>query len=194
MAKYAKFRQPQKIHPIAYIIGVIFLALIAVVIIFTVPSKSKKFYSEYSSAQLQTEQFDQNLLISKEHLYKKINLKDLEKKIDSKNLVIVYMGGTWCSTCLNEVGIYSSELETNENLLEIAKNIYYLEVPETKELKGLEEFIEKYELSENLSYPQLLSFYNGKLVKAKYVPGIQQLKDIKTTVWKYYNSVLEEVK
>ena len=40
MAKYSKFKQ--KVHPIAYVIGVLFLALIAVVIIFTVPSKSEK--------------------------------------------------------------------------------------------------------------------------------------------------------
>lgn len=191
MAKYSKLKN--KVHPIAYVIGVIFLALIAVVIIFSVPKKSEKMYRDYYNAQIKVQQFNPELLMTKEHLYKNINVKDLEKKIDSKDLVIVYIGGTWCATCLNEVAIYSSELKKNEELLAKAKNIYYLEKPETKELKGYDDFVEKYELGE-LSYPALLSFYNGKLVEVKYIAGQPQPKDIRTAVYVYYNKLYNEVK
>jgi thiol-disulfide isomerase/thioredoxin len=191
MAKYSKIKS--KVHPIAYIIGAIFLAIIVVVIVVSVPKKSEQFYRDYFNAQIKDQNFNQESLITKDHVYKSTNVADLEKKIDSKELVIVYIGGTWCSSCLNEVAIYSSELEKNEELLAKAKNIYYLEKPETKDLKGLNEFAEKFELGE-LTYPTLLSFYNGKLVEAKYYPGGQTAKDIKTAVYLYYDKLLKEVK
>lgn len=192
MAKYSKFKT--KIHPLTYIIGVIFLALIAVVIIFSVPKKSEAMYRDYYNAQIRTEQFNQELLMTKDHLYKTISVASLEKEVDSKGLVIVYVGGTWCSNCLNEVSIYSSELEKNEELLAMAENIYYLEKPKDKEIKGFNELLEKLELDPVTSYPALLTFYNGKLVETKYVVGAQEPKGIRTTVALYFDKVLAEVK
>lgn len=196
MAKYSKFKQ--KVHPIAYVIGVLFLALIAVVIIFTVPSKSEKIYRDYSNAQKGVEQFQQELIMDKNHLYKSVSVKTLEEKIESKKLVIVYIGGTWCPTCLNEIAVYSRELkkEQYKELLDKAENILYLELKssETKDVKGLDEFFEKYEVENVLDYPMLLSFYNGKLIDAKYTPGPQRPIDIITTVSLYYDKLLEAIK
>lgn len=192
MAKYSKFKT--KVHPLSYVILAILIALVAVVVIFSVPSSKTKIYNEYYQTQIKTEQFNGELIIEKDHVFTKINVKDLEKKIEQKGLVILYIGGTWCPYCLNEVGIYSSELKKNEELLEKSPNIFYLAKPADKDIEGLAELFEKLGAKEPTTYPTLISFYDGKPVEAVYTIGSQEPKEIKTTVRNYFDKVLEEIK
>lgn len=192
MAKYSRFKT--KIHPLTYVIGLILVALVAVVIIFSVPSEKQKIYNEYYQKQIRTEQMTQEQLIDKDHVYKNITVSQLESKIDSKELVVVYIGGNWCPVCVKEVGIYSSEFKKNEELLAAAKNIFYLKKHQDKDIKGLEQLAEKLEFDNPKSYPTLLSFYDGKLIDVKYTAGAEDAKTIKTNVLLYFDQVLQATK
>lgn len=188
MPKYSRFKS--KIHPLAYVIGVLLLAIVVAVIVMSIPSEKQKIYNEYYQKQIITEQFSADLVIDKDHLLKSTTVKALESKIDSKDLVIVYIGGNWCPVCVKEVGVYSKELKKNEELLEKAGSILYLQKNADKEISGLKELAEKFKFDEPKLYPTLLSFYNGELIDVKYQVGGEAPIDIRTNVRNYFDDVL----
>ena len=161
MPKYSRFKS--KIHPLAYVIGVLLLAIVVAVIVMSIPSEKQKIYNENYQKQIRTEQFSAELVIDKDHLLKSTTVKALESKIESKDLVIVYIGGNWCPVCVKEVGVYSKELKKNEELLE-KQVVFIIFKNADKEISGLKELAEKFKFDEPKLYPTLLSFYNGELV------------------------------
>lgn len=192
--KYSKFKS--KIHPLTYVIGALFVVVVIIAIVLSVPSSKDKFYRSYFNTQVRTQEFNPELLIERDHLYKTVNVKKLEKHIESDEVVIVYIGGTWCPYCLNEVNVYHSELKKNEELFEKAGNILYLEKSDpSKDIKGLEALFEKLEIEEVPSkFPTLLVFINGELAEATYSSGTQQPESIRTAVRDFYDEVLSEIK
>ena len=191
MAKYSKFKT--KIHPITFIIAAIFLIVIVILAITAIPSDQDKIYNEYYQQQIRTQDFNGELLIEKDHLYKSVKVDELKNKISNDDLVIVYYGASWCPNCLNEISVYDSELRKNETLFEMSPNIFYLKKLDTEHAKGFEELAEELAFDIPVITPALLIFYQGQLVEATYVVGTQQPKDIRTAVRAFYNEVLKEI-
>lgn len=188
--KYSKIKS--KIHPIAYIIGAIFIILIIIAIVAFRPSASEKIQKSYQDEQIKLEGATNDMLLSKDHVFRKASLEDIDRRIQAKNLVIVYEGATWCETCLKEVQTYSEEFKKNEKIQEIAEKILYLEIPEEKELSGLKEFEERYGIKDSGHYPKLRAYFNGELLDVTYVPG-QQGAELKTRVRDFYNEVFDKI-
>jgi len=104
MAKYYNKLQP-KLKPWPFIvIGAILLAFVLLVVLLT-PSKQERFYNAYTQSGAE---------ITKDHPFVELSYKELGKKIENEEKLIVYFGNTSCQVCLSEIKYYESEFVSQE--------------------------------------------------------------------------------
>ncbi|MDO5026561.1 MAG: thioredoxin family protein [Tissierellia bacterium] len=88
--------------------------------------------------------------------FKKVDIKELNEKVDNKDDFVVYLGRKTCPFCLKLV----PDLE--DIMKELGQDTYYLDVEETN--KEMDAFFDKY----NLEYvPSLLVFKQGQAEEVK---------------------------
>lgn len=156
-----QIKQKQKIHPVTYILLVIFIALFTTVIILSIPNQKHKFTNNVS-IQLskhdlkQVSQEDKNIyyLSQNDNKFENINVNSLYNNIknvkNNQDLFLVYTGKLTDLETLKQFGVINKvfsaytqkdykltgsdvNIEVNQKLLDATKGkIYYLEALEKK--------------------------------------------------------------
>lgn len=145
------------------ILGII--AMIVAVIIMIQPSAKEKFYDTWS-AKLS----DSDTALATDHIYSKISLSDLGKKVkNSDEYIYVFYGTEQDSTCVSNIELFNATAQS----FKITK-IYYLNADfvydeENKTTRSFQLEIDEKEAKVNsqcdfFNYPSLWVFHNGDLV------------------------------
>lgn len=150
--RYKKI-QP-KLKPLPFvIIGVIIVAIVLLVV-FLKDTPKEKFYKEYYSYGA----YD----LKEDHVFKEINFKTFNKKLNANEKMLVYFGVQTCQSCVTEVPIYNKEFNSEElSLGKNFKNIYYVNTSKLKE-KDLNKLVTKYGYS--ATSPLFLYFEEGEVL------------------------------
>ena len=88
--------------------------------------------------------------------FKKVDIEELNAKIDKKEDFVVYLGRKTCPFCVKLVP------DLNEIMKDLGQDTYYLDVEETN--KDMDAFFEHYKLE---YVPSLLVFKQGKASEVK---------------------------
>ena len=165
MSKYSKAK---KVQP-GIIIGIIsFFVILVALIMILAPSNEQKIFNNYISADA-TLKHNADF---KNHAYKVVTVKQLEKMIDNKEDFVLLVASYTCSVCREGVALYTKHFKSdaNKSVLEehVGKNIYYLDV--TNVTQEIYDFIiatniQKADSSDStsVSSPHLVLFKDGKL-------------------------------
>lgn len=148
--KYSKLKP--KVSPLTYIIiGLFFIGLVLTIVL-SIDTPKQNFNKRFELEG---------------HNYELVSLKNLEKKIESKEKVVVVIQVGLKSLApknlLTEVyDLYNNEDRYNDlDLNNLPNKVYYVEV---KDQSVLDDFIEEYEIKKTSSKPLMLAFNEGELV------------------------------
>ncbi len=139
--KYSRLKP--KIKPLPFIIlGAVIVAVVILAIVLR-PNKENTFYENYKYAD-----------IPKEHIFEAV--KQLAKKQNKKENMLVYFGYPQCSNCMEEVKYYYIEF-FNQEMDQHFEKIYYIDLTKLKQ-KDFENVAENYGVAGNPETGQFNAF------------------------------------
>jgi hypothetical protein len=195
-----KYKQQQlKIQPLTYIFLAVIVAIVALLVIFSIPKGSVSIAKDYNVALQGFEAQDGYL--QRDNLYSRISLDSFISKVKKGENVLAVFGGVYSQATCQNLGkfndIFDSSLDpTNEHNKELVlsnklKHIYLVEFKnEEAFVEGIEKINEK--LADIPNYkkvstrdqvsPIMLSFVDGKYIdslhKSKGNTLVLQLKNL----------------
>lgn len=212
--KYQKI--PLKTHWLTYLISGVVVGLVILSIVLALPNKDTKMSEEYNkvfqSMTYKTSEGETKAMyfadaaLAKDNLFVEISVKKAVSKINNKGLVILYIGGSWCPSCVQEVGTYSSELkarlEDDSILKEHLSQIYYINQKSSSKVVANYNLLVDLGLEETPKFPGFYAFYNGELLDVNYVVTASSLTPLtsetlltlKTRVRDFYYQVENIIK
>lgn len=212
--KYQKI--PLKTHWLIYVISGLVVGLIVLAIVLGLPNKDTKMSEEYnkvyqsmtyknSDSETKSMYFAAAAL-EKKNLFVEVSVKKVVEKINKEDLVLLYIGGSWCPTCVQEVGSYSSELQARFDdgsiLKDYVTNIYYINQKSSSTVVDNYDMLVDLGLDETPKFPGLYAFYKGELLDVTYVVTASSLTPLtadtfltlKTRVRDYYYQIENLIK
>lgn len=139
MPKRYKKIQP-KLKPLPFIIIGIIIVAIVLLVVFLRDTPQQTFHKKYVANGA----YD----LDKDHVYKEISYKTLNKKIKDEEEMLVYFGKYDCQECVREVSLYNEEFKSEDlNLGEYFDYIYFINVAKLSK-KEVEEIVKKYNYTE----------------------------------------------
>lgn len=117
MSKKAYARPQYKVKPAIIIIVAVIVFIFSALIVIIQPTDQEKIYNAYHTAGSPN--------ITRENVFESISVSKLIKVIDSDEPVVVFFGTPTCQACVNEIGWYNIEFES-EGLNDSLGVIYYV--------------------------------------------------------------------
>lgn len=152
MPKRYKKIQP-KLKPLPFIIIGIVIIAVVLLVVFLRDTPQQTFHKNYVANGV----YD----LDKDHVYKEISYKTLNKKVKDEEKMLVYFGEYDCEECVPEVSIYNDEFKSEDlNLGEYFDYIYFINVAKLSS-KQIEEIVEKFNYIEE--YPLFTYIKDGKV-------------------------------
>jgi len=150
--KYSKVKP--KVSPLTYaIMAIVFIGLLLAVI-FSINTPKENFNNRFG--------------LDKDNIYELIKFKDLERKIDNDEELIVIIAFekksmTPASLLRELINVYDKDNKTyneshRDNLTDV---VYYLELVDEDLIT---DFVDKYEVSLKTQDPMMIAFNNGEIV------------------------------
>jgi|GEM_PF-4511709 len=150
--KYSKVKP--KVSPLTYaIMAIVFIGLLLAVI-FSINTPKENFNNRFG--------------LDKDNIYELIKFKDLERKIDNDEELIVIIAFekksmTPASLLRELINVYDEDNKTyneshRDNLTDV---VYYLELVDEDLIT---DFVDKYEVSLKTQDPMMIAFNNGEIV------------------------------
>lgn len=150
--KYSKVKP--KVSPLTYaIMAIVFIGLLLAVI-FSINTPKENFNNRFG--------------LDKDNIYELIKFKDLERKIDNNEELIVIIAFekksmTPASLLRELINVYDKDNKTyneshRDNLTDV---VYYLELVDEDLIT---DFVDKYEVSLKTQDPMMIAFNNGEIV------------------------------
>lgn len=155
--RYKKI-QP-KLKPLPFIIIGIIIVAVVLLVLFLRDTPQQAFYKEYTGHGAYQ--------LEEDHVFKEINFKTFNKKLEEEETMLVYFGKPTCQACVQEVPLYDKEFKASDiNLSSHFKNIYYIDAGSLKQ-NQLETIIDEYFYAED--EPLFLYFESGEVVLDRYM-------------------------
>lgn len=196
--KYNKVKP--KVSPITFIMVGLFIFAIIFTTIMLIDTPKQKLYKTFRRGALQT---NQELDLKKNHDYKAISLKQLEKLIEKGEDIVVFIGTSNSPTAtqaINEIqhafdreGNYKEADDYNNKVSDYVKVIYYLELDTYEEgygLDGLNAFYTKYEINGAGIIPDLIAFSDSEVIKhyeISSLPNISEYNKLVRSISDFFN-------
>jgi thiol-disulfide isomerase/thioredoxin len=163
--KYAKV-QPKIPKNVLITIVTVFVLIVGLIIV-TTPTNQQAIYESYKD--------NANEYFTADHPFYQLNYrsglfsKGLQARIDSEEVVIVFLGFPTCPACQAQIGTFQRYFES-ENMSEHIKYIYYLNV--VNDPNGHAAMIADY-AETNGGVPRMLAFKDGQVIAVYEVPQDQ---------------------
>ncbi len=152
MPKRYKKIQP-KLRPLPFIIIGVIIVAVVLLVVFLQDTPQERFHKNYVANGV----YD----LDKDHVFKEISYKTLNKKIKDEEKMLVYFGKYNCEECVIEVSLYNKEFKSEDlNLGEYFSHIYFINVAKLS-TKQVQEIIKEYKYMED--YPLLTYIAEGKV-------------------------------
>ena len=162
--KYSKLEP--KVPITTMIIGAISVILVFGLIIILTPTAKQKIYANYKNGMGPTLP-----LITEEHPFQEIKYKNgflglkkgLESKINSGDVVFLYISSPTCTQCQTYIGLFEYYFDYEDERVAIsayADKIYYLSP--LSDTKSMNHLMEDFEIEQGT--PQFIVFYDKKIV------------------------------
>jgi hypothetical protein len=187
MAKHYNTVTPKVPKEVLIGFGVV-LAVILSLFLLTLRSNEQRIYDIYEEARAD---------LSIDHPFYEVTFNgslfnaSLESRINSGELILLYIGSPQCPACVQTIGTVSDYF-FSEGLDELTSNIYYYEdfagVAASRDRNA---FLEAYP-DITRSTPQVIAFLDGEII-ARYQAPTEGVT-IKRQVKNFFTTVLEQVK
>ncbi len=143
------------------IIGIVsFVVVMLALLILSTPNNQQKVYNAYKPYVTST-------YFTKDHPFYMLSTKELNRKIDKDDVVILYIGNEQCPACVQSIGAFQRYFNS-EGMNEHVTYVYYINP--VLDIDGFNALMAKHAQIQDVT-PQLLMFINGEIVLTYQAPA-----------------------